>query len=366
VLDGVPIGSPVTSAPYTYNWTVGNTSLGNHTLSARVTDSSGTMATAAPVTVDVVSGGGQPGNPAETITNPANNETVSGTISVTADATDNGPIASVRFFLDGQALGNPVTSSPYTIGWDTTTANAGSHTLTAKVTDSGGNTATSSPVTVIVQSPIDMTCFVKQSQESVHGKGTVTPPSFHTAMGGETLLAFVASNGPAGSGKQTATVSGAGLAWTLVKRENARSGDREIWQATAPSALTSATVTSTPAKGGYAQDLTVIAYEGTDGVGASAAASGASGAPTLSLTATAPQSLVFAVGNDWDHATPRTLPAGWTMLDEWTDTGVGDDYWIQYTSDPTGPAGSVVTVNDTAPTNDQWNLVAVELLDDGS
>jgi hypothetical protein len=73
---------------------------------------------------------------------------------------------------------------------------------------------------------------------------------------------------------------------------------------------------------------------------------------------------LFAVGNDWDNAVPRTLPGNWTMLDQWVNTGVGDTYWSQYTSIPTGAAGSVVTVNDTAPTSDRWNLVAVELLND--
>src|SRR5580700_1156812 len=44
LLDGQPIGSPVTSEPYTYSWTIGSTPLGAHTLSARVTASDGTMA----------------------------------------------------------------------------------------------------------------------------------------------------------------------------------------------------------------------------------------------------------------------------------------------------------------------------------
>ena len=37
----------------------------------------------------------------------------------------------------------------------------------------------------------------------------------------------------------------------------------------------------------------------------------------------------------------------------------------QYTNQPTGPAGGVVTVSDTAPANDPWNLVAVELVNSG-
>ena len=73
---------------------------------------------------------------------------------------------------------------------------------------------------------------------------------------------------------------------------------------------------------------------------------------------------MFAVGNDWDRAVARTLPTGWTMLDQWVDTGVGDTYWSQYTGQTTGAAGTVVNAGDTAPTNDQWNLVAIELVSD--
>jgi len=93
-------------------------------------------------------------------------------------------------------------------------------------------------------------------------------------------------------------------------------------------------------------------------------ASGTSGAPSASLTTTKASSLVFAVGNDWDRAVARTLPAGWTMLDQWVATTNGDTCWSQYTNQPTGAAGAVVNAGDTAPTNDQWNLVAIELLTD--
>ena len=128
--------------------------------------------------------------------------------------------------------------------------------------------------------------------------------------------------------------------------------------------LSNVTVTSTPAKSGFSQDLTIVAFQGTNGLGASVVASGASGAPHVNLTTTEAGSLVSGVGNDWDNATARTQPAGWVMLDQWTNTGVGDDYWSQYTNVPTGPAGSVVNVNDTGPTTDSWNLVAIELTPD--
>jgi hypothetical protein len=75
---------------------------------------------------------------------------------------------------------------------------------------------------------------------------------------------------------------------------------------------------------------------------------------------------VFAVGHDWDNAVARTLPAGWAQLEQWVDTGPGDTFWSQYTNTTTGPAGSTVMVNDSAPTTDRWDMVAVELLGDGS
>jgi hypothetical protein len=54
------------------------------------------------------------------------------------------------------------------------------------------------------------------------------------------------------------------------------------------------------------------------------------------------------------------------MLDQVVNTSSGDTFWSQYTNQPTGAAGSVVVATDTAPTNDQWNLVAVELINDDS
>jgi hypothetical protein len=300
------------------------------------------------------------------ITNPTAGQTVSGTTPVAANASDNVAVASVQFFLDGSPLGNPVTTAPYAVSWDTTAATPGSHTLSAKATDTSGNAGTSANVVVTVQNPAPpMTCFVLQAQVSVHGSGKVTTPSFHTAMAGETILAFVSTDGPPGAGKQTVTVSGAGLTWKLVKRANAQSGDSEVWAATASTILSGAAVTSTELKSGYSQDLTVIAMEGTAGVGASAAASAPSGAPTVKLTTTQATSLVFAVGNDYDRAVVRTLPTGWVMLNQWVNAGSADTYWSQYTNQPTGAAGSVITASDTAPTNDQRNLVAVELVNSG-
>jgi hypothetical protein len=159
------------------------------------------------------------------------------------------------------------------------------------------------------------------------------------------------------------TVSGAGLTWTLVQRTNARHGTSEIWEAFAPAQLSNVTVTSTQSKGkSLGQSLTVVAFVGASGVGASASANRLTGAPSVALTTTAAGSWVFGVGNDWDRATARVVGSGQVIVHQLLDNGSGDTYWTQSQAAPTAPAGSVVTINDTAPTTDRWNPSAVEIL----
>jgi hypothetical protein len=304
--------------------------------------------------------------PTVAIVNPVAGQTVSGKTQVSATASDNVAVASVQFYLDGKPLGAPVTSPPYAVSWETTSATNGAHTLTASATDTSGNVGNATPVRVTVENPAEEgPCFVMDVNVTVDGHGTLTTPAFTTAEAGEQLLAFVASDGPNGAGKQSATVSGAGLKWTLVKRANSRPGDAEIWWATATKQLSNVTVTSKQSAAGYDQSLSVIAEQMSDGVGASATAGAASGAPSISLKTTEEGSLVFAVGDDWDRAVARTLGPNQMLLHEYLDEGTGETFWSQYTALVTGAAGSTVTLNDTAPTTDQWNMAAVELLDDG-
>lgn len=82
--------------------------------------------------------------PTVTVTAPANGATVSGTISLSATASDNTAVATVQFQLDGANLGAALTSAPYTATWDTTVAANGGHTLTAVASDAAGNHSSAS------------------------------------------------------------------------------------------------------------------------------------------------------------------------------------------------------------------------------
>jgi hypothetical protein len=88
--------------------------------------------------------------PTVTLTAPANGTTVSGTLGVTATASDNIGVSSVQFLLDGQLLGAPDTSAPYSTTWNSTTVGNGPHTLAARARDLAGNETTSNSRSVTV------------------------------------------------------------------------------------------------------------------------------------------------------------------------------------------------------------------------
>jgi len=191
------------------------------------------------------------------------------------------------------------------------------------------------------------------------GTGTVTAGPFSTAAG-DLVMAFATAAGPA-TGGQTLTITGGGLTWTRVARANTMPGLADIWRASSPTALSTVSVTSTPSVSTYTQSLTVVTFSGAAGTGASATA-GATGAPSVSVTATKAGSLVYGVGNDWDGAIARTLGANQAMVHQWLSTATGDTYWVQSTTNRTAGAGSVVQLNDTVPTVDRFNFAAVEIV----
>ena len=104
--------------------------------------------------------------PAVSITSPAPGATVSGTITVTASASDNRGVAGVQFRLDGANSGAEDTAAPYAVSWDTTTAANGSHTLTAVARDAAGNQTTAEAVTVTVSNGSPSPSAVQRYEES--------------------------------------------------------------------------------------------------------------------------------------------------------------------------------------------------------
>jgi peptidoglycan/xylan/chitin deacetylase (PgdA/CDA1 family)/archaellum component FlaF (FlaF/FlaG flagellin family) len=88
-------------------------------------------------------------SPTASLTSPNAGALVSGTVSLSASASDNVAVDHVDFLVDGQTVG-AASSAPYSFGWDSRTVGDGSHTLAAKAVDSAGNSTTSSSVSVTV------------------------------------------------------------------------------------------------------------------------------------------------------------------------------------------------------------------------
>ena len=116
--------------------------------------------------------------PTVSLTAPANGVTVTGsTVTVSANASDNVGVARVQFRLDGANLGAAVTTPPYSISWNTTTATNASHTLTAQAFDAAGNMGSSAPVTVTVsndKTPPTVAISSPTAGQTVSGVVTIT------------------------------------------------------------------------------------------------------------------------------------------------------------------------------------------------
>ena len=155
LLDGNNLGAAVTAAPYQITWDTTTAGNGSHTLTAKATDTSGNSTTSSPVSVTVNNQDITP--PTVSITSPTVGSNVNGTVTLSANATDNVAVANVQFQIDGTNYGPPLTVAPYSESWDTTTVTNASHTITAIATDTSGNSTTSSPVSVTVNQSADTT-----------------------------------------------------------------------------------------------------------------------------------------------------------------------------------------------------------------
>ena len=151
--------------------------------------------------------------PTVSITSPSSGQTVSGTVTVTASASDNVGVAGVQFLLDGANLGAESTAAPYSISWNTAAASNGSHTLTTVARDAAGNVSpVSAPVTVTVANnapppPPPGTTRFEETDPSIAYSGGWTPNGSFSWSGG--TAAFSTAPGA----RATFTFTGPSVSW---------------------------------------------------------------------------------------------------------------------------------------------------------
>jgi hypothetical protein len=90
--------------------------------------------------------------PSAAITAPSAGATVSGTVALSASASDNTGVAGVQFKIDGTNLGSELAQAPYAASWNSASSSNGAHTLSATARDAAGNRGGAS-VAVTVNNP---------------------------------------------------------------------------------------------------------------------------------------------------------------------------------------------------------------------
>ena len=140
IYEGVPKRNGTVTQLSTTAVTTITPSTGEHFYYAKVTQDDGKILWSAPVWVTQGAGGDttQP-------TVSASESGTSGTITLSATASDNVGVTNVEFRVDGVLKGSDA-SSPYSMTLDSNTLANGSHTLVARAYDAAGNNRASTPV----------------------------------------------------------------------------------------------------------------------------------------------------------------------------------------------------------------------------
>jgi len=152
--------------------------------------------------------------PTVTLSAPAASSNVSGTVTLSATAMAGGSytVSSVQFKVDGVAVGTADTTAPFSYGWDSTSVADGAHQISAVITDSAGQTASSANVSVTVANNGGFALTLVPDQlfpvpaSTATGSGTLSfnnttgQGSGHITLSGMTATAVELGDAYAGSG----------------------------------------------------------------------------------------------------------------------------------------------------------------------
>jgi hypothetical protein len=334
-VDGANLGAADTTSPYSASWSTAGVSNGTHTLSAVARDAAGNTTTSATVTVTVDNS-----SPTAALTAPAAGSLLSGTTTLTANASDNDGVESVQFRVDGANVGAPDTASPYSIPWDTSGVLNGSHTLSAVARDAAGNATASANVTVTVDNTAPTVAITAPANgATISGTTTVTASASDNVA--VQSVAFVV-DGVTVSTDTTSPYSFSAATSGLSDGTHTLSA---VARDTAGNSRTSATVTVTvdnnapsvsvgsPANGATVSGTTTVTAAATDSVGV--------------------QSVQFRVDGANVGAADTTSPYSFS----WNTTSVSDGTH-RLSAVARDAAGNTRTSSDVTVTVDNIGLVA--------
>ena len=146
-----------TTAPYGFEWNTSNTANGDHLLTARAWDISGNSGSSPSISVTVTGGVEDVTPPTVGLTFPNSGDTVSGSVTLSATASDDYGVTQVTFYIDGVSAGNglpSLTAGPWNMIWNSTSVTDGSHSLEVRAWDAMGNEGTSGLIWISVDQTV--------------------------------------------------------------------------------------------------------------------------------------------------------------------------------------------------------------------
>jgi len=93
--------------------------------------------------------------PVVTIFSPSQNSTISGTVALEVEASDNTSVVEVELYMNGGLIGTD-SMTPYQFSWDTAQVADSNVTFVAKAYDAAGNVASSNPINAVVDNVPDI------------------------------------------------------------------------------------------------------------------------------------------------------------------------------------------------------------------
>ncbi len=162
------------------NWTTYPATLvtslpaGSHAVTAQFTNPNTTSSCSRVLYLDIITGfkntpsSKRPDSTKPTIalTTPTNGATITGTVNVSANASDNIGVAKVDFFVDNNLISTIPSGSSYTYALDTTNLSNASHIISATAYDGAGNTNSNS-VGVTVSNTSNNSNFITRSGQQL-------------------------------------------------------------------------------------------------------------------------------------------------------------------------------------------------------
>lgn len=134
-----------TSPAYSTSFNMSSLAPGQYDIYARAYDTSNNATSSSLVRVTVA----DTTAPTVSLTSPTAGATLSGTTTLSANASDNVGVTKVEFYVDG-TLRSTDTVSPYTVSFDTTALTNASHSFTARAYDAANNNTNSAAVSATV------------------------------------------------------------------------------------------------------------------------------------------------------------------------------------------------------------------------